>query len=45
MHIQVTFREVTFKGIFKGKSQQEITLHFTDNVKDVASIFLIFGGV
>lgn len=31
-------------GIFKGKSHQEITLHFTDAVKDVASLFLIFGG-
>ena len=31
-------------GIFRGKSQKEITQYYTDAVKDVASLFLIFGG-
>jgi gluconate transporter len=31
-------------GIFQGKSSREITQFFTDSVKDVASLFLIFGG-
>lgn len=31
-------------GILKGKSHKEISQYFTDAVKDVASLFLIFGG-
>lgn len=30
--------------VFKGKTNQEITHYFSDAVKDVASLFLIFGG-
>ncbi len=41
--IAVLFASFTL-GIFKGKSNKEITLFFTDAVKDVASLFLIFGG-
>jgi Gnt-I system high-affinity gluconate transporter len=31
-------------GIFRGKSAKDISNYFTDAVKDVASLFLIFGG-
>jgi Gnt-I system high-affinity gluconate transporter len=31
-------------GIFRGKNLKDITQHFGDAVKDVASLFLIFGG-
>jgi gluconate transporter len=31
-------------GVFKGKNQKDITLFYGDAVKDVASLFLIFGG-
>lgn len=31
-------------GILKGKNNKEITVFFTDSVKDVASLFLVFGG-
>ena len=41
--IAVLFASFTL-GNFKGKSNKEITLFFTDAVKDVASLFLIFGG-
>ncbi len=40
--IAVLFASFTL-GIFRGKSQTEITQYFTDSVKDVASLFLIFG--
>ena len=41
--IAVLFASFTL-GIFKGKNNKDITLFFTDAVKDVASLFLIFGG-
>jgi Gnt-I system high-affinity gluconate transporter len=41
--IAVLFASFTL-GNFKGRSNKEITLFFTDAVKDVASLFLIFGG-
>jgi Gnt-I system high-affinity gluconate transporter len=31
-------------GIFRGKSHKEISAYFAEAVKDVASLFLIFGG-
>jgi Gnt-I system high-affinity gluconate transporter len=31
-------------GILKGKNQSDITNHFAEAMKDVASLFLIFGG-
>jgi Gnt-I system high-affinity gluconate transporter len=31
-------------GVFRGKNLKDITQHFGDAVKDVASLFLIFGG-
>jgi Gnt-I system high-affinity gluconate transporter len=39
----VLFASLTL-GIFKGKTNKDITLFFSDAVKDVASLFLIFGG-
>ena len=41
--IAVLFASFTL-GNFKGRSNKDITLFFTDAVKDVASLFLIFGG-
>jgi Gnt-I system high-affinity gluconate transporter len=41
--IAVLFASLTL-GVFKGKSQVDITQHFNDAIKDVASLFLIFGG-
>jgi Gnt-I system high-affinity gluconate transporter len=41
--IAVLFASFTL-GVFNGKSTKEITQYFSDAVKDVASLFLIFGG-
>ena len=41
--IAVLFASFTL-GVFKGKSHKEITQYFAEAVKDVASLFLIFGG-
>lgn len=41
--IAVLFASLTL-GVFNGKSTKEITQYFGDAVKDVASLFLIFGG-
>ena len=41
--IAVLFASWTL-GILKGKTAKDITLFYTDAVKDVASLFLIFGG-
>jgi len=39
----VLFASLTL-GTFKGKSNQQISQYFVDAVKDVAGLFLIFGG-
>jgi len=41
--IAVLFASLTL-GTFKGKSNQQISQYFVDAVKDVAGLFLIFGG-